>query len=50
VGNNPPKSRKNKPLDIAIVGMAGLFPKANDLTGFWQNIINYVGTFAPVGK
>ena len=50
VGNQPPKSRKNKPLDIAIVGMAGLFPKANDLTAFWQNITNNVSAFAPVGK
>ena len=38
------------PLDIAIVGMAGLFPKANDLTAFWDNMVNGVGAFAPVGK
>ncbi|RLC01395.1 MAG: type I polyketide synthase, partial [Deltaproteobacteria bacterium] len=36
--------------DIAIVGMAGLFPKANDLTAFWDNMVNGVGGFAPVGK
>ena len=50
MGKNLPKSRMNKPLDIAIVGMAGLFPKANDMTEFWQNIVNNVGAFAPVGK
>ena len=30
--------------------MAGLFPKANDLEVFWQNMVNGVGAFAPVGK
>ena len=30
-------SRKLDP--IAIVGMAGLFPKANSLSEYWQNIV-----------
>ncbi len=25
---------------IAVVGMSGLFPNANDLGAFWQNIVN----------
>jgi PfaB family protein len=50
VGEKPSSAGMNKPLDIAIVGMAGLFPKANDLTAFWQNMVNGVGAFAPVGK
>jgi len=40
----------NNPLDIAIVGIGGLFPRANDIDTFWQNMINGVGAFAPVGK
>jgi amino acid adenylation domain-containing protein len=26
--------------DVAIIGMAGLFPGSNDLAGFWQNLID----------
>ncbi len=33
---------------IAIVGMAGLFPGAADLAGFWQNIINRVSAVVEV--
>ena len=32
----------NEPLDIAVVGMAGLFPGASDIDRFWENIINRV--------
>lgn len=33
-----PQSKQN-PLDIAIVGMAGVFPQAADLDEFWKNIL-----------
>ncbi|MCG6912026.1 MAG: type I polyketide synthase, partial [Deltaproteobacteria bacterium] len=39
-----------KSTDIAIVGMAGLFPKANDLDTLWSNMVNGVSAFAPAGK
>ncbi|OLZ51278.1 type I polyketide synthase [Amycolatopsis keratiniphila] len=29
-----------EPLDIAIVGMAGVFPQAGDLSAFWANILS----------
>ncbi|MEN8244753.1 MAG: beta-ketoacyl synthase N-terminal-like domain-containing protein [Thermodesulfobacteriota bacterium] len=37
-------------LDIAIVGMAGLFPKAHRLDVFWENMVNGIGAFSPVGR
>ena len=37
-------------LDIAIVGMAGLFPKAHSLDAFWENMVNGIGAFGPVGR
>ena len=33
---------------IAIVGMAGLFPRADDIDVFWQNIINRVDASSEV--
>ena len=33
---------------IAVVGMAGLFPGALDLNGFWQNIVNKVDSTSEV--
>ena len=50
MGNQPRKINKNKAPDIAIVGMAGLFPGASDLDTFWHNIATGTGAFAPVGK
>ncbi len=35
-----PKKRETKPSDVAIIGMAGLFPKAGDLRTYWENILN----------
>ncbi len=50
MGNQPRKINKNKAPNIAIVGMAGLFPGASDLDTFWRNIATGTGAFAPVGK
>ena len=36
--------------DIAIVGMAGIFPGAPDLNAFWQNILQKVNTIREVSK
>ncbi|MGH4011477.1 MAG: beta-ketoacyl synthase N-terminal-like domain-containing protein, partial [Pseudonocardiaceae bacterium] len=33
------ESRKAQPLDVAIVGMAGIFPGAGDLAGYWANVL-----------
>lgn len=35
---------------IAIVGMSCIFPKANDLESYWQNIINKIDTIEEVPK
>ncbi|MFN2494667.1 MAG: SDR family oxidoreductase [Pseudonocardiaceae bacterium] len=35
-GNSAPKEQ---PLDVAIVGMAGVFPGADDLAGYWANVL-----------
>lgn len=32
----------NKPTDIAIIGMSGVFPGAVNITAFWKNILNKV--------
>ena len=40
---NPQKTQLNDtatPLDIAIIGMAGKYPDANDLDDFWHNLTN----------
>jgi len=39
-----------KPADIAIVGMASLFPKAPDLQTYWENILNKVYAITEVPK
>ena len=40
----------NDKTPIAVVGMAGLFPKAPDLDTFWQNIIHKVEATREVPK
>ena len=40
---------KTKP-PIAVVGMAGLFPKALGLDAFWQNIVNKIDATVEVPK
>jgi PfaB family protein len=40
----------NKPLDIAVVGMAGLFPGAANLDRFWENIVSRVDASADVPR
>ena len=35
---------------IAIVGMSGTYPRANDLKTFWQNLVNNVDTITEVPK
>ena len=37
-----------KPSDIAIVGMASLMPKANNLQQYWENILNKVNAITEV--
>ncbi len=39
-------SKQHSPKDIAIIGMAGLFPGAKDLGAFWRNIVNRVDSIA----
>lgn len=35
-----PEAKETKPCDIAIIGMACLFPAAGDLRTYWQNILS----------
>lgn len=35
----PSPYRQSKPLDIAIIGMAGIFPDAQDIDEYWKNLI-----------
>jgi acyl transferase domain-containing protein/NAD(P)H-dependent flavin oxidoreductase YrpB (nitropropane dioxygenase family)/NAD(P)-dependent dehydrogenase (short-subunit alcohol dehydrogenase family) len=35
----PAPTPENHPLDVAIVGMAGVFPGAEDLAGYWANVL-----------
>ncbi len=45
----PGRSRRDRPpADIAIIGMAGLFPKAPDLRTFWRNIVNRVDVITEI--
>jgi len=39
---NPPAGSAAGPSDIAIIGMACRFPRADDLAEFWRNILNKV--------
>ncbi|PZS21984.1 MAG: type I polyketide synthase [Pseudonocardiales bacterium] len=34
-----PETQPAQPLDVAIVGMAGVFPGAGDVAGFWANVL-----------
>jgi acyl transferase domain-containing protein/NAD(P)-dependent dehydrogenase (short-subunit alcohol dehydrogenase family)/NAD(P)H-dependent flavin oxidoreductase YrpB (nitropropane dioxygenase family) len=48
--DRPPEiiSRKEQPCDVAIIGMACLLPKADNLNTFWQNILNKVDAITEV--
>ncbi|MDB5985892.1 MAG: acyltransferase protein, partial [Nevskia sp.] len=39
----------NKPLDIAIVGLAGCYPRARDARAYWQNILDKVDAVDAAG-
>lgn len=41
-------SHKRKTDDIAVIGMSCMFPKANDLRQYWQNIFNRVDAIEEV--
>lgn len=44
----PSPTRGGKSEDIAIVGMACVFPKAEDLRAYWENIVNRVDAVTEV--
>ncbi|HSL07656.1 MAG TPA: beta-ketoacyl synthase N-terminal-like domain-containing protein, partial [Pseudonocardiaceae bacterium] len=46
------QSLQAQPLDVAIVGMAGVFPGAGDLAGYWANVLAGVDaiTEVPAGR
>ena len=39
-----------RPQDVAIIGMSCLFPKANDLETFWNNILNKVNAIEEIPR
>ncbi|MGH3846677.1 MAG: beta-ketoacyl synthase N-terminal-like domain-containing protein, partial [Pseudonocardiaceae bacterium] len=39
---------QSQPLDVAIVGMAGVFPGAGDLAGYWANVLAGVDSVTEV--
>jgi acyl transferase domain-containing protein/NAD(P)H-dependent flavin oxidoreductase YrpB (nitropropane dioxygenase family)/NAD(P)-dependent dehydrogenase (short-subunit alcohol dehydrogenase family) len=39
---------ETQPLDVAIVGMAGVFPGASDLAGYWANVLAGVDSVTEV--
>jgi acyl transferase domain-containing protein/NAD(P)H-dependent flavin oxidoreductase YrpB (nitropropane dioxygenase family)/NAD(P)-dependent dehydrogenase (short-subunit alcohol dehydrogenase family) len=41
LGIGPPRHDRSpaRPLDVAIVGMAGVFPGAEDVAGYWANVL-----------
>jgi polyketide-type polyunsaturated fatty acid synthase PfaA len=41
---------EERPCDVAIVGMACLFPKASNLQTYWENILNKVDAITEVPK
>ncbi|MFE3055843.1 SDR family NAD(P)-dependent oxidoreductase [Nocardia sp. NPDC059239] len=43
-----PREGATAPLDVAIIGMAGVFPEAGDLARYWTNIVNGVDTITEV--
>jgi acyl transferase domain-containing protein/NAD(P)H-dependent flavin oxidoreductase YrpB (nitropropane dioxygenase family)/NAD(P)-dependent dehydrogenase (short-subunit alcohol dehydrogenase family) len=43
-----PQTTDPKPSDIAIIGMACLFPKAPDLRTYWHNILNRVDAITEI--
>ncbi len=38
MNNNSSRNKNKKPLDIAVVGIGGIFPGAENLNDFWKNI------------
>ena len=48
IGALPEQSRGPAPLDIAIVGMAGVFPQAHDAARYWSNILDCVDAITEV--
>ncbi len=43
-----PARRRPQPSDVAIIGMAGFFPRAADVPGYWSNILNKVNTIREI--
>ncbi|MGH3669598.1 MAG: beta-ketoacyl synthase N-terminal-like domain-containing protein, partial [Pseudonocardiaceae bacterium] len=47
-GNQAGALRESQPLDVAIVGMAGVFPGAGDLAAYWANVVTGVDSVTEV--
>ncbi len=46
--DQPTHTPETQPLDVAIVGMAGVFPGAQDVTGYWANVLAGVDAITEV--
>jgi acyl transferase domain-containing protein/NAD(P)-dependent dehydrogenase (short-subunit alcohol dehydrogenase family)/NAD(P)H-dependent flavin oxidoreductase YrpB (nitropropane dioxygenase family) len=43
-----PTLRREKPCDVAIIGMGCIMPKASDLNTYWENILNKVDAITEI--
>ncbi len=41
-------TRKQNPTDVAIIGMSCMFPKAKNLSAYWENILNRVNAISEI--
>ncbi|MBJ8348316.1 type I polyketide synthase [Antrihabitans sp. YC2-6] len=48
IGSVPTEVKGSAPLDIAIVGMAGVFPQAEDAARYWSNVLDGVDAITEV--
>ncbi|GAA2741009.1 SDR family NAD(P)-dependent oxidoreductase [Kitasatospora cinereorecta] len=48
LGASAEPADRPRPLEIAVVGMAGMFPQAPDLPAFWANVLNGVDAVTEV--
>ena len=49
-GEKKPVRRKEEPLEVAIIGMGCLLPKAEDRTTFWANVLSKVDGITEIPK
>ncbi|HET8891422.1 MAG TPA: SDR family NAD(P)-dependent oxidoreductase [Candidatus Angelobacter sp.] len=46
----PDSSPRNRPFDVAVVGLSGRYPRANNLKEFWGNLLNGVNCITEIPR